>query len=111
MSKIRFVVEEGQPHPVIFEYITKRHSGKNHRIGVIVGVRNGDYYGVNFAQANTKEGDLFEPIAGFGIAITRALGYIEAPPIPDGLQRQFLRFQGRCEAYFKGVNPGTAPKF
>ena len=111
MSKVKLVSEDGQPAPTIFEFITKRRGGKNHKIGVIVGVRNGDYYGVSFAQANLKEGDLFDPTAGFGIAISRALGYIDAPKVPDGIQNQFLRFQGRCEAYFKDVDPGTAPKF
>lgn len=111
MSKVQLVIEEGQPHPVIFEYITKRRGGKNHKIGVIVGVRNGDYYGTGFAQANTKEGDEFDMTAGFGIAIARALGYMQSPDVPDGVRRQFLRFEGRCEAYFKEVEKGVASKF
>ncbi len=101
MHKVKLVSDKGKPAPTIFEYIWKRKNGQRIRVGVLVGTRNGSYYGVGFSQANIKEGDQFDSISGFGIAISRALGYIESPKIPNGLVKQFVVLKQDANLIFK----------
>ena len=95
-----FEPKQKQPQTEIFEYLTKRYSKKNHKVGVVVGFKEGDKILIGWAKCNIKL-DKFDKETGIELAKQRAKGLDPICKIPDADVRQIQEFQARCLRYFK----------
>ena len=92
--------EVAKAHPrMIFEYVRERHE----KVGVIVGIRDGNKIQIGWSKANRKLGDVFDKEEGIGIAEARATGMLVSPLLPACMIRQAICFEDRCKRFFKGA--------
>jgi len=96
--------EPAKVHPTeIFEYVTKRFHKKNHKVGVVVGLREGDKVVIGWSKTNLKAKDAFNLKHGIDLAKQRAQGLAPFPPTPPCMVRQLSNFSARCVRFFKGA--------
>lgn len=101
----------------IFEYIRRRHHGKTHKVGVILGIFDGKAVKIGWSKCNVRIGDKFDKQVGLKLALNRALNRaLPSPlpkkitvPTPDCIRHQIRNFGARCAKYFKGANKILIP--
>lgn len=92
----------------IFEYIKRRHGGKNHKVGIILGLVDNDTIRIGWSKCNQKSGDKFDTLIGLEYAKNRAMKS-DNVLTPNCIKRHLRQFSGRCVRYFKDANKLEIP--
>lgn len=90
-----------QPTTKIFEIVTRRFKKRDHKVGVLLGFKEGDRVLIGWSKANLKAGDVFDKEKGLELAALRAMNLAAFPPTPPCFVRKLNRFTARCVRYFK----------
>jgi hypothetical protein len=87
----------------IFEYIRRRKGGKTHKVGVILGLIDGNIARVGWSKCNQsiQHGDVFNAAKGIELARSRARHETPTTPMPLCIKSQARKFGARAVRYFQ----------
>ena len=83
--------------------IRKNVNGRKVIVGLMVADKVNGLVKYGSSKAAITRGDSFDPDYGMCLAIQR-LNARDTVPIPNSMAEDFIRFEGRCNKYFKDAD-------
>lgn len=96
----------------IFEYIRRNKDGKKIKVGVILGLVDGDVARIGWSKCKMSGlcGDVFDLTKGIELARSRARHETPNAPTPLCIKSQVRKFGARAWRYFQDANTLTMPQ-